>query len=79
MRKRSYHFKPEEIVRIRAAFDAGWHPEEIAGFLECSTRIINTYYRRFRGNVPAKRGRRKAAMPIRQQARRNLYVSSFEL
>lgn len=79
MRKQGYHFTPEEIARIRAAFDTGVFPEDIASDLECSTRIINTYYRKFRGGSPGKKGPRQVVPPVKPRARPNLYTCSFEL
>jgi hypothetical protein len=77
-RSRQDYLTEDEIERLREAFDAGHKTCDIAGELNCSTRIAAKYYAQFRG-TPLQRGRpkrRPASSPDRPS---RFYKSNFEL
>lgn len=86
-RIQSEKLTPADIAKLRAAFDAGCHPADAAADVNCTRRIVNKYYQRFRG-YPLPRGRRttlsrRPRQPIPQAESEpkppRFYTSTFEL
>ena len=67
------HLTDEEKAKIRAAFDAGRKPSDIARELQCSTRVAAGYFAKFRAPPKPTVQRFRPQLPCRHRK------PSFEL